>query len=205
MGSLSQVDITKFNPGEPFHECFAAAAKLQLVAEPGTALLVNKLVADYGEMLLDLFKLLIPTQQARSDITIYDDLYKQAHAERTRVLAEMTKFNEAARDEPPIWKALQRSFDGFNKQAHDHGKTRSEAWNRFNAATQKFGIAVFKGVQLMSERQIPLLIEIRRDLGLTTNLIAFQEQMQSQIERMGSRIEGIVHELGDAGLRAKET
>ena len=196
LGSLSQADLTKVNAGDIFQEFFASAAKLQLVAEPGTALLVNRLVADYAEMLLGLLKLLIPVQNARADIAIYDDLYNQAHAERTRVLAEMAKFNEAARNEPVIWGALQRSFDGFSKQANAHGTERSGAWDRFNIATRQFVVAVLGDLRQITAKQIPVLIEIRRDLGLTTDLAVFQEQMQAQAERMANRIEAVIHDLG---------
>ena len=41
LGSLAQIDLAKTNPAEGMQGFFGAAAKLQLVAEPKTALLVK--------------------------------------------------------------------------------------------------------------------------------------------------------------------
>ena len=50
LASLTQLDVTKSNVADGLKEFFAISAKLQLVAEPKTALLVNDLTAAYGEL-----------------------------------------------------------------------------------------------------------------------------------------------------------
>lgn len=62
LASLPQADLTKTNAAEGLQGFFAAAAKLQLVAEPKTALLVDQIVAEYGELLLRVFAATIPLQ-----------------------------------------------------------------------------------------------------------------------------------------------
>jgi hypothetical protein len=52
LASLPQLDFTKVNPADGFQGFLSTAAKLQLVAEPKTALLVNDLVADFGEIIV---------------------------------------------------------------------------------------------------------------------------------------------------------
>ena len=50
LSGLPQLDITKTNLAEGLQGFASAAARLQLVAEPQTALLVNQLQADYSEL-----------------------------------------------------------------------------------------------------------------------------------------------------------
>lgn len=93
LAGLSQTDLSKTNAADGLKDFFAAAAKLQLVAEPKTAMLVNQLVASYGELALQLMVRLLPLQKARSDIAISDDFYNKFQGELTRVLGQTAAFN----------------------------------------------------------------------------------------------------------------
>ena len=61
--SLPQRDFTALNTNEELKEFFASSSKLQLVSEPQTALLANKLMALYSDVLLRIFH-----STARSEI-----------------------------------------------------------------------------------------------------------------------------------------
>jgi hypothetical protein len=124
LARLPQVDASKANPAEGMQGFFAAAARLQLVAEPKTALLVNELVGSYGELLLRLISRSMPLQSARQKITLHDDLYSRAEEQVTRVLGKMVKFNESAQASEQVFCALQRSFEGFQTQASEHADRR---------------------------------------------------------------------------------
>ena len=54
------------------HGFFSTSARLQLVAEPQTALLVSRLVGDYGELLFELLTYAQPAHLAGSDIRLAD-------------------------------------------------------------------------------------------------------------------------------------
>ncbi|WP_016835665.1 hypothetical protein [Herbaspirillum lusitanum] len=77
LASLPQKDPTKGNLADELQGFFITAAKLQLVAEPKTALLVNELVASYGQLVLKGMGNAMPLHRIRSDIAIFDDLYNQ--------------------------------------------------------------------------------------------------------------------------------
>lgn len=195
LASLPQSDLAKTNAADGLKGFFAAAAKLQLVAEPKTALLVNQLVAAYGELLLRLVARLMPLQKARTDISINDGLYNKAQAEVTRVLAEMAKFNEGAHVNDVIFGALQRAFDAYQAQTKIHADARGTAWDEFNRLNVEFLRQLLVDMRLMGEQQIPVLIEIRRDLGLTAELGAFREQMDAQWNRMAAQIDAMLRAL----------
>jgi len=192
LASLPQSDLAKTNAADGLQGFFAEAAKLQLVAEPKTALLVNQLVASYGELLLNLMARLMPLQKARIDISINDDLYNKAQNEVARVLAEMAKFNETAQVNNVVFGALQRAFDSYQSQATTYADTRSAAWDEFKQLNVSFSRQLLVDMRKISEQQIPVLIEIRRDLGLTAELGAFREQMDAQWNKMSAQIDEIL-------------
>jgi hypothetical protein len=197
LASLPQADLAKTNAAEGLQGFFAAAAKLQLVAEPKTALLVNQLVSAYGELLLRLMARLMPLQKARVDISISDDLYNKSQAEVTRVLGQMAKFNEAAQVDDRVFGALQRAFDGYQDQTTKYAADRSEAWEQFNRMNIEFCRQQLTDLRVVGELQIPVLVEIRRDLGLTSDLNAYREQMQTQWNRMAAQLESMLRALQD--------
>lgn len=195
LASLPQSDLAQTNAADGLQGFFAEAAKLQLVAEPKTALLVNQLVGTYGELSLRLMSRLMPLQDARTDISINDDLYNKARTDVSRVLDEMAKFNETAKTDEPTFQALHRAFETYQAQAETYADARSAAWDRFNRLNCEFGKQLLVDMRKIGEEQIPVLIEIRRDLGLTAELPAFREQMDAQWKRMEKQINEMISAL----------
>jgi hypothetical protein len=202
LATLSQIDLTKTNAGDGLKGFFAAAAKLQLVAEPKTAVLVNQLVASYGELGMKLMGRLMPLQQSRSDISISDDLYNKSQVEVTRVLGQMATFNETASVNPLIFGALQRAFDGYQEQSTKHAADRSAAHKQFNHLYLEFSKLLIADLRIAGEQQIPVLVEIRRDLGLTSNLDEYRDQMKTQWNSMSALLDSIFSALEEGQTKA---
>jgi len=195
LSTLPEKDPAKENLGEGVQGFAIAAAKLQLVAEPKTALLANEVAASFGELTVRLLGKVMPLHRARAQIRIHDDLYIEAHAQVKRVLSEMAKLNEAAEPNPRLWEALQRSLDGYMTHMSAHANNRSQAWDLFNLSNAQFQKQLIAELREIGGKQIPLLIEIRRDLGLTTELEAFQAQMEKQWARMSGELAGLFQQL----------
>lgn len=197
LASLPQADFTQVNATMGLQGFFAEAAKLQLVAEPHTALLVNQLVAEYGELLLKLLSIIMPLQRARTDIAICNDLYNQAQSEVKRVLAEMTKFNEQAQTNSAVFEALQRSFAFHQSQSERYSIQRTQHWKEFNKGNITFCRCLAIEMKRLGELQIPVLIAIRQDLGLTGELETFKAQMQANNDRMATQLDALIKTLGE--------
>ena len=172
-----------------------AAAKLQLVAEPKTALLVQKLAGSYGELTLRLMESVIPMHDVRIKINIHDDFYNKAQEQVSRILSEMAKFNEAAQVNQDVFGALQRSFESYQKDASFHAEKRDQAWSTFNNLNAQFLRQVIEEMRIMGEQHIPVLVEIRRDLGLITELEAYKTQMEDQWRRMSTQLENMLQKM----------
>jgi hypothetical protein len=197
LAGLPNLDPTKVNIGEGLQGFFAAAARLQLVAEPKTALLVNRLVGQYGELLFDLLALLSPAHAAQSAIQIANHHYTLAQAEVTRILGEMAKLNESGKSDPDVFRALQSSLAFQQSQSEKFAADRDAAWSRFNAANVAFQRMLLTKLRDLASQQVPVMIELRRDLGLGGELGELEEQMREQMQRMEERFNALITSLGD--------
>lgn len=197
LATLPSLDPTKVNLGDGLQGFFSAAARLQLVAEPNTALIVNRLVGEYGELLVELLALAQPAHTARSDIQLADHHYTLAQAEVSRILGEMTKLNESGKPDPAAFSALQSSFDFQQGQSGKFAKDRDAAWARFNAANITFQRALLAKLRDLASQQIPVMVELRRDLGLGGELDSLEGQTHLQIQRMEERVNALIARLED--------
>lgn len=194
---LPSLDPAKVNIGEGLQGFFSTAARLQLVAEPKTALLVNTLVGEYGELLIDLMAELMPAHAAQADIQLADRHYAKAQEELARILGEMGRLNESGRPEPAVFQALRRGFDFHQAQSIKFAAERDAAWSRFNSANIVFQRSVLARLRDIAPKQIPVMIELRRDLGLDGDLGELEAQIRQQTQRMQERLNALFEKLGD--------
>jgi hypothetical protein len=197
LAGLPQIDLTKTNLGDGLQGFFSAAARLQLVAEPKTALLANQLVAEYGELVFKLMTHLVPVGRAKSDIQIADDLYSKAQAEVNRILSEMTRLNESGRPDASTFEALNRSLRFQQDQTAKYAETRNDAWKTFNQHSITFQKYLLSQLRDIGSKQIPVMIEIRRDLGLTGDLAEIESNMKQQWSRMEAHFDALIAALKD--------
>ncbi len=176
---------------------FSAAARLQLIAESKTALLVSQLASEYGELVFKLMTHLVPVSRAKSDIQIADDLYSKAQAEVTRLLSEMAKLNESGRPDPEVFQALQGNFKFHQTQTVKYADERNAAWTAFNQNNLVFQRYLLTQLREIGCKQIPVMIEIRRDLGLTGDLAEIEAHMKKQWVRMESQFDALIAALKD--------
>ncbi|MBF4554843.1 hypothetical protein H7698_02070 [Pseudomonas sp. p50] len=195
LGSLPKADFSDTNNTEKLQDFFASSAKLQLIAEPKTALLVNELTGAYGELTIKLIGKTIPIQDCLIEIKINDEHYNQAQNEVNRILAEMTRLNENCNATQENMAALIRSFDFQSSQAKIYADARNKAWSTQNYLHFDFCRELIPEIRVIAEMQIPVIIEIRRDLGLTVDIDLFREQLVSQLEKMKTALNSVLDAL----------
>lgn len=198
LGSLPQQDPTKGNLADGLQGFFSTAAKVQLVAEPKTALLVMRLVGQYGELMLRLLAKSQPMHDAKIEINLNDDFYTKAQAEVTRVLGEMRRHRESAKPDEAVLAALDKTLQFQQAQAAAYGEKRAEAWSRFNRGHKDYLRSLLTDLRPLMALQIPVQVAIRRDLGLDADLLALEEEMEVQRLKATEALEKFLHDLGDA-------
>jgi hypothetical protein len=203
LANLPQVDITKINAGEGMQGFFVAAAKLQLVAESKTALLVNELSANYGDLAFTIMTQLIPIAMAKNEIAVADDQYSKVQAEVDRLLAKMAEQHESGQPNQDVSRAVNTSFEFQMAQSKQYANDRDAAWGRFNALNLAFQRSLLHELREIGGKQIPVMVEIRRDLGLTGDLSKIEELMNQQWTKIESRLDALIESLKD-GFRSSE-
>lgn len=198
LASLPQADLTKVNPAEGMQGFFVAAAKLQMVAEPKTTLLVNRAAADYAELQLKVLEALVPLQRLRIDINIHGNMYDKAQAEVNRIVVEMGRFNETVQVDSRVFQALERAFASYQEQAQKWADKRNAAWEEFNKRHVDFQKDLHGELLRLNTAHIPVMVALRGDLGLTVELDALKAQMEENAERLTKQLErlfGVVQNL----------
>lgn len=193
--SLPQADLAKTNTAEGFQGFVTAATKLQLVAEPQTALLVNELLASYSDLFFRLLNKLVPLQELRVAINLRNSFYDKAQNEATRIIGEMNALNETGQKNETVFRALNTSFEFQQAQATKLAEERDVFWTRHNKMHVEFQKALLVELRAIGERQIDVMIEIRRDLGLTTELDAFRKQMEEHWKQMRAGLDRLIERL----------
>lgn len=193
--SLPQRDFTALNTNEELKEFFASSSKLQLVSEPQTALLANKLMALYSDVLLRIFEAAIPLQEARSDIAISDSFLTQSQGHVTRLLGEMERFNTSENTGIKSFEALNESLKFHQDQAELHATEHAEAWDRYNSHSVSLLKYIIGELRPLADLQIPLVLAIRKDLGLTADLSAWEAQLREQTSRMYDQLSDFLDRL----------
>lgn len=192
LSNLPQIDVTKLNLADGFQGLFCAAARLQIVAEPKTSLLMGQLSAMYGELIFKLMTDLIPMNEAKIDIEIAESHYNQAQTEISRILSEQRKINESSEQDQSKFRTLQRSFKFEREQSDDHSAERNQGCKRFNQYNIIFQKRLLTEMKQISSKQIEVMIEIRQDLGLTSDIAAIEQHTEMQWSRMETHLNALI-------------
>lgn len=182
--ALAQADFVNSNPTNDLQDFYAAASKLQLIAEPETSILASKLVAAYGILTMRLLARLGPLNDIKIEISISDRAYDVAVAEVNRVLEKQRLLVESGQPDQIQMAALNNAYDFSSSQAKNYADQRAAAWESFHQHHVEYVKMVMRELKIIGEQHPPLMIAIRRDLGLTEEIEILKEHLDSQWKEM---------------------
>lgn len=199
MGHLGSLPQQKFDgaPAIEFSDLLATSAKLQLIAEPTTALKVGELTGAYTELHLKLMGKIFPMQETRIDIDISNQLYENSNTEVKRLQSEMARLienNAATEDNMP---PLRMAYNFHSEQTRNYAEQRNAAWNRLNAQQLEFCRTLYIDMEDVIEKQNDVTIAIRQDLGLNSHLSEFQAQMTQQTQKIKDTLNHLLISMED--------
>ena len=198
ISSLSQADLTKINAAEGVQGFFSAAAKLQMICEVKTSLLVGELVGAYGVLLFKVLSKIQPIHRLQANILISNDLYNLAQSEVSRVLAEMTHYNESAKTDEAVFNALRRSFEFQQAQSTKFAEERNELYQQRNSLNVAFAKELIAEMKQTGELSIEVMVEIRRELDVGGDINMFMQQMNEQRQKMSLQLDSLLNGLEHA-------
>ncbi|KYC24037.1 hypothetical protein [Pseudomonas sp. ABFPK] len=186
MGHLGSLPQQKFDgtPATELSDLLATSSKLQLIAEPTTALKVGELTGAYTELHLKLMGKAFPMQMSRIDIDISNQFYESSSTEAKRLQSEISRLIESNAATEDNLRPLQNAYNFHSEQAQNYAEERNAAWNKYNAQQFEYCRTLYIEMEDVLEKQNNVTIAIRQDLGLNSHLSDFQLQMAQQSKKI---------------------
>jgi len=197
IAALPNTDLSKPDAVTPMQGFFAAAAKLQMVADAKTALQASQLVGTYGQLLLKVMQLARPIQQAKASAQSSEQHYDEAQAEIKRILAAMTALNESGKPDPEKFAGLSRSFDFQREQGAKHAAEQQTALNQATSLHLGFLREFLPSIKEIGIKTMILMIEIRREFDVDSDSVAMEAELRAQWRRMDESIDSLLRSLSD--------
>lgn len=195
LGALASKDPTNPEFGTPIQTANAQLSKVQLVGGEEAMKHASELIALYTESLFSLILAARPLHEARIDINLADQSYKEFLQQAQRAGNEITALLESGTPEEARMAALQRSHDGFRELSSRYAEERNQAWNRLNASQLEFMEAVKVQIAKVAPTQARLLAALKSEIGVETDESALLEQIESNQHRMEVAARSVLSEL----------
>ena len=195
LSSLSNRDLTKSDMSTELQVISGAMAKLKLVAEPQTSKIANELGIAFGVVFMKMLSLLPPLQKEKVDIEISNDFYDDAHNEAKALQKEIDRISQCEAVDYHRLQANQSAFDFKCEQADKYASARSEAYKNYNSELKKFNSILMGEMKSLTEVQLRLMIAVRADLGLTSDLQDLHKQLELQWSVMLANYESSINKV----------
>lgn len=197
LASLPNADLSKPDAASPLLGFFAAAAKLQMVADTKTALHTSQLAGTYGQLLLKVLQLSRPIQDARFASQLANQHYDEAQTEIKRILAAMTALNESGKPDGEQSAALGRSFDFQRGQADKHATEQQAALNQATSLHMSFLRQFLPAIKEIGMKTMTLMIEIRREFDIESDGVLMETELRSQWQQMEESVDSLLRSLSE--------
>lgn len=195
LSTLPQANLSDPQQAVKMNGFYAAAAKVQLVCEPDTALLIGELVGKFGGLTLRLLGAVAPLHQVQSDIDIRTHHYNRYTAEIDRILAAMSALNESGNPDPDKMQILQKSFDFNQEQARKISDERNALFDKRNAMHADYSKMLLMENKKILHLQIDVMASIRMELNLHSDPTEARLQAEKQTKQMEIQMDSLLLQL----------
>ncbi|WP_330564906.1 hypothetical protein [Pseudomonas yamanorum] len=195
-GKLPHEDPSNQNVAAGLEGLYVAAAKLSLVAPPGTQEAVDSLGTEYWKLTHKVIIALSPMQTLKAEMNLHGGMYDQAMIDVKRVIGAMNNLREGGCPDENVMLGLKDSFDFLSEQAADSSRKRHVATNEFYALCAKYNHELMADMKPLAVLQAKVVIAIRRDFGIETD----EARMMAHMERQWETVSEAVDQANSQGI-----
>jgi len=195
LSTLPQADLTDREQASVMNGFYSAAAKLQLVCEPETSLLLGELVGAFSALLFKLLAKVDPIHTLQIDINIRSHHIDRYQAEINRVLSEIAEQTESGEPKPERMEALNRSFEFYQRQSTQMNAERNELFAQRNELNATYVKNLLLELKPFLPTQMKVMAAIRSELNLDTDLDQASRQMEALLKQMNAQIDALLNQL----------
>lgn len=177
-----------FTVSPSLSDFFSVAAQIQLVAEPMTASLVSELVSKYNDLLMRSAFSRAVLGKAISDRNDWERKCEHSVSESERVLLELNRLKEVPPSDSEIIGAVMGSYEHYFTEAEEARLELNGAEVRVRIERLRLLKSLLPNVKEIAEFQVSVLVGIRKDLGLTSNVELLELQAKKELTIMENAI-----------------
>ncbi|MGH8349344.1 MAG: hypothetical protein ACRES5_22700 [Pseudomonas sp.] len=170
---------------------FSVAAQIQLVAEPVTASLVGELVSKYNDLLMKSAFSRALLGKAISDRNGWERKCERAVSESERVLIELNRLKEVPPSDSKMIDAVMGAYERYFTEAEEARLALNGAETRVRVERLNLLKSLLPNVKDIAEFQVSVLIGIRNDLGLTSDVELLELQAKKELTIMENTISSL--------------
>jgi hypothetical protein len=190
-----QIDMTQENIGDGFSLFSSIMAKLQLVAEPKTSLLVGKLVTTYGEMFGRAMTEIVPLQLAQQAAKINKVFLAKSEASVETTLQEIAMVQKAGNPSRTSYETHEQYLKFHEAQASGYCEKMKNA-DRTSIGLQLSFMKWLLNAQIQAmPDMLAVLIAIRSDLGLVDKDGEFRLQTETIFNKRFDSARGFIAQV----------
>lgn len=196
LATLPQKNPSEENISEGINGFLSSLTKLQLVAEPNTALLAQELSASYNNLMMKLLKDLIPLYSAKNKMKIHKELYSQEQSRIYEIIEKMQPFITQNKIAHADFAFLQSALKSANDELNKQDSLAIQFEQEFNKLNIEFGKNLLQELKSISINELlPMLIAIRKDLGLPTDEESYKQQFNDQLQRTEESLNELIKSI----------
>ncbi|BFT64091.1 hypothetical protein PMm318_A48500 [Pseudomonas moorei] len=187
--ALRQVDLAETNTSEALHGFQSTLSKMQLVVEPGTLTLLNSLNKECTGLFVKLLRKVQPMQDLRTEMFGLDRLIEFMDEQATKKLAEIKILSAAPVLDGRQIDTLMKIYENQLAKKAEHQQAREAKREEAEHLSNAYDKAIFSELTPFGILLEKVSIEMRSELGLTTDAAAYAAEMGRLRIEMGELTE----------------
>jgi len=155
-----------------------ALARLVIVAYLETTKISNKFGSHFGLLMLKVFEAMLPMQRLNDDIKLIEKQLSAASDEVSRLLMQINELEK--NNDHEIIAALSARHTEQSDILQGFATAQGEAYDQYREKSKVINELLLPDIIELSRIQLQLMISIRQDLGIVTDVAELQRQLEHQ-------------------------
>ncbi|WP_223467348.1 hypothetical protein [Pseudomonas sp. GL-RE-26] len=186
---LSEIDLAETNTSEALHGFQSILSKMKLVVEPATLTLVNSLDKECSSLLVKLLLKVQPMQDLRTEVFGLDSVLDFIDEHVAKTLAEIKLLTASAEPDGQRLNALMKSHESQLTKMAEHKQSRDAKQEQVDRLSNAYAKTIYSELMPFGRLMEKLSIEMRGELGLSTDAVAYSAEMERLRIEMGTLTE----------------
>jgi len=171
-------DINNIDMRSDLKGVTTALARLVIVADLETTKISNKFGSHFGLLMLKILQAMLPMQKLNDDIKLIEQQLSAASDEISRLLVQITEIEK--NNDQKITAPLRTRHIELSDIVQSLAAAQDEAYDQYREKSKVINELLLPDIIELSRIQLQLMISIRQDLGIVTDVAELQRQLEHQ-------------------------